>query len=53
MQIFFDDYGLCPHVSSEFSGRIQKVLKTLSRVEFFLSDMNTYTCEQSYPEIFE
>ena len=50
---FFDDYGLRSHVSSVFSGRIQKVLKTLSRVEFFLSDTNTYTCGRSYPEIFE
>ena len=52
-QIFFYEYGLRPHVSSVFSGRIRKFLKTLSRVEIFLSDTNTYTCGRSYPEIFE
>ena len=50
---FYYEYGLRPHVSSVFSGRIQKFLKTLSRVEFFLSDTNTYTCGRSCPEIFE
>ena len=50
---FFYEYGLRPHVSSVFSGRIRKFLKTLSRVEFFLSDTNTYTCGRSYPEICE
>ena len=50
---FFYEYGLRPHVSSVFSGRIRKFLKTLSRVEIFLSDTNTYTCGRSYPEIFE
>ena len=50
---FFYEYSLRPHVSSVFSGRIRKFLKTLSRVEIFLSDTNTYTCGQSYPEIFE
>ena len=52
-QIFFYEYGLRPHVSSVFSGRIRKFLKTLSRAEIFLSDTNTYTCGRSYPEIFE
>ena len=51
--IFFYEYGLRPHVSSVFSGRIRKFLKTLSRVEIFLSDTNTYTCGRSYPEICE
>ena len=37
---FFYEYGLRPHVSSVFSGRIRKFLKTLS-------------CGRSYPEIFE
>ena len=50
---FFYEYGLRPHVSSVFSGHIRKFLKTLSRVEIFLSDTNTYTCGRSYPEIFE
>lgn len=50
---FFYEYGLRPHVSSVFSSRIWKFLKTLSRVEIFLSNMNTYTCGRSYPEIFE
>ena len=50
---FFYEYGLRPHVSSVFSGRIRKFLKTLSRVEIFLSDTNTCTCGRSYPEIFE
>ena len=50
---FFYEYGLRPHVSSVFSCRIRKFLKTLSRVEIFLSDTNTYTCGRSYPEIFE
>ena len=50
---FFYEYGLRPHVSSVFSSRIRKFLKTLSRVEIFLSNMNTYTCGRSYPEIFE
>ena len=50
-QFFFYEYGLRPHVSSVFSGRIRKFLKTLSRVEIFLSDTNTYTCGRSYPEI--
>ena len=44
---------LRPYVSSVFSGRIRKFLKTLSRVEIFLSDTNTYTCGRSYPEICE
>ena len=52
-QICFYEYGLRPHVSSVFSGRIRKFLKTLSRVEIFLSDTNTYTCERSYPQICE
>ena len=52
-QIFFYEYGLRPRVSSVFSGRIRKFLKTLPRVEIFLSDTNTYTCWRSYPEIFE
>ena len=52
-QIFFYEYGLRPYVSSVFSGRIRKFLKTLCRLESFLSDTNTYTCGQSYPEIFE
>ena len=52
-KFFFYEYGLRPHVSSVFSGRIRKFLKTLSRVEIFLSDTNTYTCGRSYPEIFE
>ena len=52
-QIFFYEYGLRPHVSSVFSGRIRKFLKTLSRVEIFLSDTNTYTCGRSYPQICE
>ena len=52
-QIFFYEYGLRPHVSSVFSGRIRKFLKTLSRMEIFLSDTITYTCARSYPEIFE
>ena len=52
-QIVFYEYGLRPHVSSVFSGRIRKFLKTLSRVEIFLSDTNTYTCGRSYPEICE
>ena len=52
-QIFFYEYGLRPHVSSVFYGRIRKFLKTLSRVEIFLSDTNTYTCGRSYPEICE
>ena len=47
---FFYEYGLHPHV---FSSRVWKSLKTLSRVEIFLSDTNTYTCGRSYPEIFE
>ena len=51
--IFFYEYGLRPHLSSVFSGRIRKFLKTLSRVEIFLSDTNTYTCGRSYPEICE
>ena len=34
-QIFFYEYGLRPHVSSVFSGRIRKFLKTLSRLEIF------------------
>ena len=51
--IFFYEYGLRPYVSSVFSGRIRKFLKTLCRLEIFLSDTNTYTCGQSYPEIFE
>ena len=51
--IFFYEYGLRPHVSSVFSGRIRKFLKTLSRVEIFLSDTNTCTCGRSYPEICE
>ena len=50
---FFYEYGLHPHVSSVFSGRIRKFLKTLSRVEIFLSDTNTYTCGRSYPQICE
>ena len=40
-EFFFYEYGLRPHVSSVFSSRIQKFLKTLSRVEIFLSNMNT------------
>ena len=52
-QIFFYEYGLRPHLSSVFSGLIRKFLKTLSRVEIFLSDTNTYACGRSYPEIFE
>jgi len=52
-QIFFYEYGLRPHVSSVFSGRIRKFLKTLSRVEIFLSDTNSYTCGRSYPQICE
>ena len=52
-QFFFYEYGLRPHVSSVFSGRIQKFLKTLSRVEIFLSDTNSYTCGRSYPQICE
>lgn len=32
---FFYEYGLRPHVSSVFSSRIRKFLKTLSRVEIF------------------
>ena len=52
-QIFFYEYGLRRHISNVFSGRIRKFLKTLSRVEIFLSDTNTYTCGRSYPEIFE
>ena len=52
-QIFFCEYGLRPHVSSVFSGRIRKFLKTLSRVEIFLSDTNSYTCGRSYPQICE
>ena len=32
---FFYEYGLRPHVSAVFSGRIRKFLKTLSRVEIF------------------
>ena len=52
-QIFFYDYGLRPHVSSVFSARIRKFLKTLSRVEIFLSDTNSYTCGRSYPQICE
>lgn len=51
--IFFYEYGLRPHVSSVFSSGIRKFLKTLSRVKIFLSNMNTYTCGRSYPEIFE
>ena len=51
--IFFYEYGLRRHVSSVFSGRIRKFLKTLSRVEIFLSHTNTYTCGRSYPEIFK
>ena len=50
-QIFFYEYGLRPHVSSVFYGRIPKFLQTLYRVETFLSDTNTYTCRRSYPEI--
>ena len=50
---FFYEYGLRPHVSSVFSGRTRKFLKTLSRVEIFLSDTNTYTCGRSYPQICE
>ena len=53
MQFFFYKYGLPPHVSSVFSGRIRKFLKTLSRVEIFLSGTNTYTCGRSYPQICE
>ena len=34
-QTFFYEYGLRPHVSSVFYGRIRKFLKTLSRVEIF------------------
>ena len=41
-QIFFYEYGLRPHVSSVFSGRIRKFLKTLSRVEIFKSDPIRY-----------
>ena len=52
-QTFFYEYGLRPLVSSVFYGRIRKFLKTLSRVEIFLSDANTYTCGRSYPEICE
>ena len=52
-QIFFHEYGFRPHLSSVFSGRIRKFLKTLSRVEIFLSDTITYTCGRSYPEICE
>lgn len=52
-QIFFYEYGLCPHVSSVFSGCIRKFLKMLSRVEIFLSDTNTYSCGWSYLEICE
>ena len=53
MQIFFYEYGLRPHVSSVFSGRIRKFLKTLSRVEIFLSDTSKCTCGRSYPQICE
>ena len=52
-QIFFGEYGLRPRLFSVYFGRIRKFLKTLSRVEFFLSDTNTYTCGQLYPEIYE
>ena len=52
-QFFFYEYGLRTHVSRVFSGRIRKVLKTLTRVEIFLSDMNMYTCGRSYPQICE
>ena len=34
-QTFFYEYGLRPHVSSVFYGRIRKFLKTLSRVKIF------------------
>ena len=50
---FFYEYGLRPHVSSVFSGRIRKFLKTLSRVEIFLSHTNTYRCGRLYPQICE
>ena len=50
---FFYEYGLRPHISSIFSGRVRKFLKMLSRVEIFLSDTNTYTCGRSYLEICE
>ena len=33
--------------------RIGKFVKTLSRVEIFLSNTNTYTCGGSYPQICE
>ena len=53
MNASFGSLSLLPHVSSVFSSRIRKFLKTLSRLEIFLSDTNTYTCGRSYPEICE
>ena len=52
-QLFLYEYGLRPHVFNVFSGRCRKYLNTLSRVEIFLSDTNTYACGRSFPQICE
>ena len=54
MQCFFLRIRLAStRIQRIFRPYPQTFLKTLSRVEIFLSDTNTYTCGRSYPQICE